>query len=199
MLGTTLNPAGVRAVFELGKSQKADGLTKVLTGALMKTFVSDSLTNIAVVFSQATMLVKKLVCVGRYPRLISSVSSKPVDLLMGNLSSQPEPEPSIPTAAQRNSVPVSLCSTTPNDVVHAEHYVEELWAALDKTLDHSGCGVGSDAPEGQGGTVYEQSRSYLAFFRASPPTPPCIRVKQVRFGKLAFLQQNGPCFGPKKM
>ena len=26
----------------------------------------------------------------------------------------------------------------------------------------------------------------------------CIRVKQVRFGKLAFLQQNGALFGPKK-
>ena len=25
-----------------------------------------------------------------------------------------------------------------------------------------------------------------------------IRVKQVRFGKLAFLQQNGALFGPKK-
>ena len=25
-----------------------------------------------------------------------------------------------------------------------------------------------------------------------------IRVKQVRFGKLAFLQQNGAFFGPKK-
>ena len=39
--GTTLHPAVVRAVFEPGKSQKADGLTKVLNGALMKTFVSD--------------------------------------------------------------------------------------------------------------------------------------------------------------
>ena len=28
--GTTLHPAAVRAVFEPGKSQKADGLTKVL-------------------------------------------------------------------------------------------------------------------------------------------------------------------------
>ena len=31
----------MRAVFEPGKSQKADGFTEVLTGALMKTFVSD--------------------------------------------------------------------------------------------------------------------------------------------------------------
>ena len=39
--GTTMHPAAVRAMFEPGKSQKADGLTKVLTGASMKTFVSD--------------------------------------------------------------------------------------------------------------------------------------------------------------
>ena len=39
--GATLHPAVVRAVFESGKSQKADGLTKVLSDALMKIFVSD--------------------------------------------------------------------------------------------------------------------------------------------------------------
>ena len=39
--GTSIHPASVKAVFEPGKSQKADGLTKVLAGALMKTFVSD--------------------------------------------------------------------------------------------------------------------------------------------------------------
>ena len=39
--GTSMHPASVQAVFELGKSQKADGLTKVLAGASMKTFVSD--------------------------------------------------------------------------------------------------------------------------------------------------------------
>ena len=39
--GTSIHPASVKAVFEPGKSQKADGLTKVLAGALMKAFVSD--------------------------------------------------------------------------------------------------------------------------------------------------------------
>ena len=39
--GTSMHPASVKAVFEPGKSQKADGLTKVLSGALMKSFVSD--------------------------------------------------------------------------------------------------------------------------------------------------------------
>ena len=38
--GTTLHPAAVRAVFEPGTSQKAGGLTKVLTNASIKTFVS---------------------------------------------------------------------------------------------------------------------------------------------------------------
>ena len=51
------------------------------------------------------------------------------------------------------SVPVSLCGTTRIDVVPAEHYVEELWVALDETLGNSGCGVGSDLLEGQGGTL----------------------------------------------
>ena len=39
--GTSMHPASVKAIFEPGKSQKADGLTKVLAGALLKTFVSD--------------------------------------------------------------------------------------------------------------------------------------------------------------
>ena len=39
--GTSMHPASVKAVFEPGKGQKADGLTKVLSGALMKSFVSD--------------------------------------------------------------------------------------------------------------------------------------------------------------
>ena len=38
-------------------------------------------------------------------------------------------------------------------VVPAEHYVEQLWATLDKTLFHSKCGIGSDTPVGKGGTL----------------------------------------------
>ena len=33
------------------------------------------------------------------------------------------------------------------DVVPAEHYVQQLWGALDKTLGNSGCGAGSDLQE----------------------------------------------------
>ena len=38
---TSIHPASLKAIFEPGKSQKADGLTKVLAGASKKTFVSD--------------------------------------------------------------------------------------------------------------------------------------------------------------
>ena len=38
-------------------------------------------------------------------------------------------------------------------MVPAERYVEQLWAALDETLKHSKCGVGSDTPVGQGGPL----------------------------------------------
>ena len=59
---------------------------------------------------------------------------------------QPEPELPATISPKRLKVPIRLCDTTPTDVVPAEHYVEELWAALDQTLQHSGCGLGSDTP-----------------------------------------------------
>ena len=91
--------------------------------------------------------------VGQYPRLCSSVCSKLADLLMGNTSLQPEPEIPVANATRKLPVLIRLCGTTPIDVVLAEYYVEELWAALDQTLQHSGCGVGSDTPVAQGGTL----------------------------------------------
>ena len=58
------------------------------------------------------------------------------------------------TSARRLPVPIRLCQTTPMDVVPpAEYYVEELWTAFDQTLQHSACGVGSDTPVDQGGTL----------------------------------------------
>ena len=39
--GTSMYSASAKAVFEPGKSQQADGLTKVLAGASMNSFVSD--------------------------------------------------------------------------------------------------------------------------------------------------------------
>ena len=45
------------------------------------------------------------------------------------------------------------CGTKPVDVVPSEHYVKRLWEAPYKTLENSGCGVGSDLPEGEGGAL----------------------------------------------
>ena len=63
--GTSVRPAGVKAVFEPGKNQKADGLTKVLAGASMKTFVSDlglaSDSLMCYILPQATILVEEIV------------------------------------------------------------------------------------------------------------------------------------------
>ena len=49
--------------------------------------------------------------------------------------------------------PIRLCGTLPTTVVPAERHVEQLWAALDQTLQHSKCGVESDTPVGQGETL----------------------------------------------
>ena len=46
-----------------------------------------------------------------------------------------------------------LCGTLPTTVVPAERYVEQLWGMLDKTLLNSKCGIGSDTPVGEGGTL----------------------------------------------
>ena len=73
--------------------------------------------------------------------------------LLGNISLQPEPKLPATTSPQKLKVPIQLCDTTPTDVVLAEYFVEELWAALDQTLQHSGCGVGSDTPVDQGGSL----------------------------------------------
>ena len=72
---------------------------------------------------------------------------------MGSTSSQPESQPPAVSQPQKPWEPIQLCGTLPTTVVPAERYVEQLWAALDQTLLHSDCGVGSDTPVGQGGTL----------------------------------------------
>ena len=37
--------------------------------------------------------------------------------------------------------------------IGGERYVKQLWAMLDKTLDYSKCGIGSDTPVGKGGAL----------------------------------------------
>ena len=41
----------------------------------------------------------------------------------------------------------------PTLAVLAERHVEQLWAMLDQTLHYSKCGIGSDTPVGEGGTL----------------------------------------------
>ena len=68
---------------------------------------------------------------------------------MGNSPSQTD-------AASRPSEkwrPFRLCGTMPTEVVPAEHYVQQLWEALDMTHQMAECGIGSDTPVGQGGTL----------------------------------------------
>ena len=62
-----------------------------------------------------------------------------------------------------------LCGTLPTLVVPAERYVEQLWAALDQTLHHSKCGMGSDTPVGEGGTL--DVKTFTIVGATAPPKP----------------------------
>ena len=68
---------------------------------------------------------------------------------MGNASSQTDAT-SQPSERWK---PIRLCGTVPSEVVPAEYYVMQLWGALDLTHQMSECGIGSDTPVGQGGTL----------------------------------------------
>ena len=76
---------------------------------------------------------------------------------MGNSSSQPETSGTtdLPELARE---PVQLCGTLPTEEVPAERYVPQLWYALDMTHENAQCGIGSDTPVGQGGTL--DTRTY---------------------------------------
>ena len=73
--------------------------------------------------------------------------------IMGNTSSQPESQPPAESQPQKPWEPIRLCGTLPTTVVPAERYVKQLWAALDQSLLCSQCGIGSNTPVGQGGTL----------------------------------------------
>ena len=60
--GTSVHPAAVKATFEPGKSQKADGLTEVLAGATMKHLSGISHLLMCNILPQATILVEEIVC-----------------------------------------------------------------------------------------------------------------------------------------
>ena len=62
-------------------------------------------------------------------------------------------------------------------MVPAEHYVQQLWQALDMTHQNAQCGIGSDTPVGQGGTL--DTRTYTIVGANAPvsvktPPPPGV-------------------------
>ena len=71
---------------------------------------------------------------------------------MGNRSSQSE-ESLQSAAVSKQKAPLQSCGTKPLEVVPAAHYVLQLRQSLEKTVDHSGCGVGSHRPVGSGGAL----------------------------------------------
>ena len=94
---------------------------------------------------------------------------------MGNIALQPGRELPVVSAARKLPVPIQLWGTMPTDVVPAECYVEQLWAALDLTLQRFGCGVGSDTPVAQGGALHLTTFKIVgapAPVRESSPEPP---------------------------
>ena len=88
---------------------------------------------------------------------------------MGSTSSQPESQPSAASQPRNEWKPIPLCGSLPTTVVPAEHYVEQLWAMLDKTLKHSECGIGSDTPVGKGGTLDLDSLTIVGAFAPDKP------------------------------
>ena len=68
---------------------------------------------------------------------------------MGNTSSQTDAV----SQSTEKWKPIRLCGTLPTEVVPAERYVQQLWKALDLTHQKAECGIGSDTPVGQGGTL----------------------------------------------
>ena len=72
--------------------------------------------------------------------------------VMGNTSSQSE-TPTTTSRPQDEWKPIRLCGTLPSEVVPAERYVQQLWRALDMTHQMAQCGLKSDTPVGQGGTL----------------------------------------------
>ena len=71
---------------------------------------------------------------------------------MGNALSQSE-TPTTNSQSQDEWKPQRLCGTLPAEIVPAERYVQQLWQALDMTHQEAQCGIKSDTPVGQGGTL----------------------------------------------
>ena len=95
---------------------------------------------------------------------------------MGSASSQSE-APTTTSRLQEEWKPIRLCGTLPSEIVPAEHYVQQLWEALDKTHDQAQSGLKSDTPVGQGGTLDTTTftiRNAIASMSVKTPPPPGV-------------------------
>ena len=95
---------------------------------------------------------------------------------MGSVSSQSETPTTTPQSREEWK-PIRLCGTLPTEVVPAEHYVQQLWQALDMTHQDAQCGLKSDTPVGQGGTL--DTKTYTIVGANAPvsvkaPPPPGV-------------------------
>ena len=97
-------------------------------------------------------------------------------LVMGSASSQSE-TPTTTSRSQEEWKPIRLCGALPAEIVPAEHYVEQLWKALDMTHDQAQSGLRSDTPVGQGGTLDTTTftiRGAIASVSAKTQPPPDV-------------------------
>ena len=95
---------------------------------------------------------------------------------MGSVSSQSE-TPTTTSQSREEWKPIRLCGTLPTEVVPAEYYVQQLWRALDMTHQEAQCGLKSDTPVGQGGTLDTNTYTIVganAPMSVKAPPPPGV-------------------------
>ena len=87
--------------------------------------------------------------------------------------------PTTTSQSQDEWKPIRLCGTLPAEVVPAERYVRQLWQALDMTHEKAQCGLKSDTPVGQGGTLDTHTfnnRCHCIHEREDKTTTRCSRT-----------------------
>ena len=127
--------------------------------------------------------------------------------IMGRTSSQPESHPLADTQPQDKWKPNPLCGSLPALVVPAERYVEQLWALLDKTLEYSTCGIGSDTPVGKGGTLDLKTLTVIGAvapdepLKLAPGVPPVFPLAITHWTMRAKELQSGLtlCAQPRRI
>ena len=121
--GTSIHPASVKAIFEPGKSQKADGLTKVLAAASMKHLCQTLAWHLSLNDVSYYLMVEELWRGLTHIEVAARILV--CNSVMGTTSSQPESQPPAASQLQKPWEPIRLRGTLPTNVVPAERYVEQ--------------------------------------------------------------------------